>query len=187
MNIEEYNAIRPSYYNDSEISCIDAMVSAFGREATAHFCKVNAFKYIWRLGNKDNESQEIGKIKWYLDKYLELKECNLPPNFTEDYDTYFKGVDRIKEGADCIAVLKTRVECGAITADATIVSLKEGESVVWEAYEINGDLRLKRQDSSTVYLRQENANLFDVIGIAKEADLKKKGLTQRQIKDILHP
>ena len=72
MNIEEYNAILPSYYNDSEISCIDAMVSAFGREATAHFCKVNAFKYIWRLGNKDDESQEIGKIKWYLDKYLEL-------------------------------------------------------------------------------------------------------------------
>jgi hypothetical protein len=74
MDIEEYNAIRPSYYNDSEISCIDAMVSAFGREATAHFCKVNAFKYIWRLGNKDNESQEIGKIKWYLDKYLELTQ-----------------------------------------------------------------------------------------------------------------
>lgn len=72
MNIEEYSAIRPSYYNDSEISCIDAMVSAFGREATAHFCKVNAFKYIWRLGNKDDESQEVGKIKWYLDKYLEL-------------------------------------------------------------------------------------------------------------------
>ena len=77
MNIEEYSAIRPSYYNDSEISCIDAMVSAFGREATAHFCKVNAFKYIWRLGNKDDEAQEIGKIKWYLDKYLELKKKGL--------------------------------------------------------------------------------------------------------------
>lgn len=78
MNIEEYSAIRPSYYNDSEISCIDAMVSAFGREATAHFCKVNAFKYLWRLGYKDDEAQEIGKIKWYLDKYLELKEDDLP-------------------------------------------------------------------------------------------------------------
>lgn len=72
MNTEEYNAIRPSYYNDSEISCIDAMVSAFGREETAHFCKINAMKYVWRLGHKDEESQEIGKIKWYLDKYLEL-------------------------------------------------------------------------------------------------------------------
>lgn len=72
MNTEEYNAIQPSYYNDSEISCIDAMVSAFGREETAHFCKINAMKYVWRLGHKDDEAQEIGKIKWYLDKYLEL-------------------------------------------------------------------------------------------------------------------
>lgn len=62
----------PSHYCQGEIECIEAMVSAFGREATAHFCKVNAFKYIWRLGNKDDEAQEIGKIKWYLDKYLEL-------------------------------------------------------------------------------------------------------------------
>ena len=72
MNTEEYNAIQPSYYNDSEISCIDAMVSAFGRKEVATFCKINAMKYIWRLGHKDEEAQEIGKIKWYLDKYLEL-------------------------------------------------------------------------------------------------------------------
>lgn len=31
-------------------------------------------KYIWRLGHKDEEAQEIGKIKWYLDKYLELTQ-----------------------------------------------------------------------------------------------------------------
>lgn len=70
--MEEYNAIQPSYYNDSDISCIDAMVSAFGRKEVATFCKINAMKYIWRLGHKDEEAQEIGKIKWYLDKYLEL-------------------------------------------------------------------------------------------------------------------
>ena len=72
--MEEYNAIRPSYYNDSNISCIDAMVSAFGRKEVASFCKINAMKYIWRLGHKDEEAQEIGKIKWYLDKYLELTQ-----------------------------------------------------------------------------------------------------------------
>ena len=73
MNIEEYSAIRPSYYNDSEISCIDGMVGAFGKDAVIEFCKINAFKYLWRLGQKDAEEQEVGKIKWYLDKYLELK------------------------------------------------------------------------------------------------------------------
>lgn len=74
--IEE--AIRPSHYNQGSIECIDAMVSAFGRKEVATFCKINAMKYIWRLGHKDDEAQEIGKIKWYLDKYLELKEDDLP-------------------------------------------------------------------------------------------------------------
>jgi hypothetical protein len=48
------------------------MISAFGKDAVRDFCKINAFKYLWRLGHKDEEAQEIGKIKWYLDKYLEL-------------------------------------------------------------------------------------------------------------------
>lgn len=64
----------PSHYNQGNIECIDAMVSAFGEYSTAEFCKINAFKYLWRLGHKDDEAQEIGKIKWYLDKYLELKK-----------------------------------------------------------------------------------------------------------------
>lgn len=123
MNIEEYSAIRPSYYNDSEISCIDAMVSAFGREATAHFCKVNAFKYIWRLGSKDDESQEIGKIKWYLDKYIELKDNPLPP------------VELLDDGT---VVVKGRVCCPS-----------------------------QREDVNAI------------------AELKKQGLTPRQIEDIL--
>lgn len=62
----------PSHYNQGNIECIDAMVSAFGEYSTAEFCKINAFKYLWRLGHKDDETQEIGKIKWYLDKYIEL-------------------------------------------------------------------------------------------------------------------
>ena len=64
----------PSHYNQGNIECIDAMISAFGEYSTAEFCKINAFKYLWRLGHKDDETQEIGKIKWYLDKYLELKK-----------------------------------------------------------------------------------------------------------------
>ena len=63
----------PQHYSQGAVECIDAMLSAFGNEAVRDFCKVNAFKYLWRLGYKDEEEQEIGKIKWYLDKYLELK------------------------------------------------------------------------------------------------------------------
>lgn len=64
----------PSHYNQGSMECIDAMVGAYGNKEVAIFSKINAFKDLWRLGHKDDEAQEIGKIKWYLDKYLELKE-----------------------------------------------------------------------------------------------------------------
>ena len=62
----------PSHYNHGSMECIDAIVGAYGVEEAKIFCKINAFKYLWRLGHKDAEEQEIGKIKWYLDKYVEL-------------------------------------------------------------------------------------------------------------------
>lgn len=64
----------PSHYNQGDMECIDGLIGAFGRKEVATFCKINAMKYIWRLGHKDDETQEIGKVKWYLDKYLELKK-----------------------------------------------------------------------------------------------------------------
>lgn len=72
MNIE--NAVRPAHYNSGDISCIDAMIAAFGIEEVIIWCKITAFKYMWRFGKKDAVEQETGKIKWYLDKHNELKE-----------------------------------------------------------------------------------------------------------------
>lgn len=62
----------PSHYNQGNIECIDAMVAAFGKEATAIFCHINAFKYLWRTEHK-NGLQDIDKAIWYLNKYKELK------------------------------------------------------------------------------------------------------------------
>ena len=66
----------PSHYNQGGIECIDAMIAAKGVEAVKNFCDCSVFKYQWRMGHKDAIEQEIGKIKWYLDKYLELEETN---------------------------------------------------------------------------------------------------------------
>lgn len=69
--------IHPSHYNQGNIECIDAMVAAFGKEAVATWCKLNAFKYIWREQHKGG-IQDINKAAWYIDKYKELhedKEC----------------------------------------------------------------------------------------------------------------
>ena len=71
----------PSHYCQGDMECIDGLIGAFGRKEVATFCKINAMKYIWRLGHKDDEAQEIGKIKWYLDKYLELTKLPIGVRF----------------------------------------------------------------------------------------------------------
>ena len=62
----------PSHYNQGKFECIDVMVETFGKEATQDFCLLNAFKYVWRTGEK-NGVEDVKKARWYLDKYLELE------------------------------------------------------------------------------------------------------------------
>ena len=64
----------PSHYQGNGIECIDAMEAAFGREEVASFCKLNAFKYIWRSLNKGKCIEDIEKAIWYLNKYKETLE-----------------------------------------------------------------------------------------------------------------
>lgn len=65
------NVSHPSHYNQGGIECIDAMVSAFGKEAVENFCLINAFKYVWRNRDK-NGFEDIDKAIWYLNKVKEL-------------------------------------------------------------------------------------------------------------------
>lgn len=62
----------PSHYNQGKFECIDVMVETFGKEAAQDFCLLNAFKYVWRTGEK-NGVEDVKKARWYLDKYLELE------------------------------------------------------------------------------------------------------------------
>ena len=66
----------PSHYNQGSIEAIDAMVAAFGEEAVIAFCKINAFKYIWRAGCKEGspDVEDMRKAQWYIDKAISLKE-----------------------------------------------------------------------------------------------------------------
>ena len=58
---------RPEHYSkDGTIECIDAMVAAFGEEAVRDYCRVNAFKYVWRAHEKGNEVEDVRKGIWYL-------------------------------------------------------------------------------------------------------------------------
>lgn len=63
----------PKHYNQGSIECIDAMLSAFTNEEVMAFCKLNAFKYIWRADNKGKE-KDAEKAQWYINKYIELSK-----------------------------------------------------------------------------------------------------------------
>lgn len=63
----------PSHYNQGKFECIDVMVETFGKEAAKNFCLLNAFKYIWRTGEK-NGAEDVKKAVWYLNKFLLLEE-----------------------------------------------------------------------------------------------------------------
>lgn len=63
----------PSHYTQGGIECIDAMESAFGAAQLAVYCKIAAFKYIWRCERK-NGAEDVKKAIWYMNKFLELKD-----------------------------------------------------------------------------------------------------------------
>ena len=66
---EEIN--HPERYAGGKYECIDVMIDVFGVDATKSFCKLNAFKYLWREQNK-NGVEDLKKCAWYLDKLIEL-------------------------------------------------------------------------------------------------------------------
>jgi len=69
------NVQHPAHYTQGGIECIDAMQSAFGVEAVKTYCRINAFKYLWRSDHKGH-TEDIEKAIWYLNKYLELEKTN---------------------------------------------------------------------------------------------------------------
>ena len=73
-NTKQSNDVHhPKHYNQGSIECIDAMLSAFTTEEVMAFCKLNAFKYIWRANNKGKE-KDAEKAQWYINKYIELSK-----------------------------------------------------------------------------------------------------------------
>ena len=75
-NLAEYeNVNHPQHYNNYSKEVIDMMVDVFGKENTALFCEMNAFKYRMRMGTKPGNdiNQDLDKEQWYLNKAKELR------------------------------------------------------------------------------------------------------------------
>lgn len=65
----------PEHYNiPGRKECIEEMMDIWGAQAVALWCEMTAYKYSYRVGHKDPENLEQGKIKWYMDKCQEIKD-----------------------------------------------------------------------------------------------------------------
>lgn len=71
------NVNSPSHYNQGKIECIDAMIEAFGKDTVAIWCKLNAFKYLWREEYK-NGIEDVKKAQYYINKMIELRDKEVP-------------------------------------------------------------------------------------------------------------
>lgn len=64
MNVIDH----PDHYNlPGKKECIEQMREDYGETITAIFCLTNAYKYLYRAGQKEGNSaeQDIEKAKWY--------------------------------------------------------------------------------------------------------------------------
>jgi len=72
---EEDMVDHPSYYDQGNVECIDAMLQCFGPEWTFHFCVLNMFKYTWRCKNKHKTPiEDVKKAAKYADFAMLLWE-----------------------------------------------------------------------------------------------------------------
>lgn len=63
------NVNHPDHYNrPGRKECIVEMEEKYGAEVTAQFCLTNAYKYLYRAGEKfgNPAKQDIDKAKWYF-------------------------------------------------------------------------------------------------------------------------
>lgn len=65
------NVTNPAHYVTGKYECIDVMIEVFGAEAVATWCKINAFKYLYRCDRKNGE-EDLRKAQWYLNKHNKL-------------------------------------------------------------------------------------------------------------------
>ena len=64
----------PKHYQAGDLSCIDAMIKLYGKDAVLNFCMLNSFKYQWRCNRKNNCKEDLQKARWYNKKALELMD-----------------------------------------------------------------------------------------------------------------
>lgn len=107
MNDIEKNTFHPSHYNkEGRKECWEEMEEIFGKAFVVGFCIGSAYKYLYRKGEKDgnSEEQDIAKIKNYMVK-AHILLCQMgktdEPRLLDAGTSYIKMCEILeKEGID---------------------------------------------------------------------------------------
>jgi len=72
----------PDHYT-GDIECIDAMRQVATDEEFIGYCRLAAFKYLWRCNYKGNKEKDLRKAHWYLTKVVAVLDetgvdCRVP-------------------------------------------------------------------------------------------------------------
>lgn len=71
----------PSHYNlPGKKECIVEMEEKYGTGPTIIFCLMNAYKYLYRAGNKGDAEEDLEKARWYF---------NWVTNKVQEKDVYY--------------------------------------------------------------------------------------------------
>lgn len=78
----------PPHYTSRPMECIEEMLVVFGEKAVFDFCRINAWKYRYRAGQKGSVKEDLEKSDWYLKKAREIKNGRQYP-----HELYDNGVE----------------------------------------------------------------------------------------------
>ena len=68
------NVNHPEHYAGT-VECIDAMEACATPEQFIGYCRLCAFKYLWRAGKKGDALTDYKKAIWYLERLVKTMEA----------------------------------------------------------------------------------------------------------------
>ena len=75
--VDMHQVEHPSHYSqEGRLECLEEMLLMFGKENVITWCRMTAYKYYYRAGNKEHESAEKDRAKamFYLNYVKKLQE-----------------------------------------------------------------------------------------------------------------
>ena len=134
------NINHPDHYKTGNYECIEVMKEIFGEEKVKDFCKMNAFKYLWRSDRK-NGDEDLKKAKWYLDTYL-LSELLNSEDPYEPYDPDDED-DEDKEESNGLSGFFKLFHDAVENVAAIMAEVNDPETEMHKRFEIFKDIKAR--------------------------------------------